>query len=161
MAYRNIYYDGKKGVVHLFTWDKDGERTTVECSYEPYLYLESQNGTDAKSIFNTALQKVSFKNGFERNKFVEETPLTRLFYNLNPDQQFLLDTFKDDVNREDYAKQPLKIFYIDIETYATDHFSTPQDANDPINLITVYDTLSKMYYTFGCNSYSTLEENVK
>jgi DNA polymerase elongation subunit (family B) len=161
MSYRGIYYDGKKEVVHLFTWDKNGERTKVECSFEPYLYLESKDGIDAKSIFNSALQKVSFKNGFERNKFVEGTPLTRLFHNLNPDQQFLLDTFKDDVDRDDYGKQPLKIFYIDIETYATTHFSTPQDADDPINLITIYDTLSEMYYTFGCKDYATPESNVK
>lgn len=160
MAYRNVYYDPRKEVVHLFTWDKEGKRTKVECSYEPYLYLESQNGCDGKSIFNSALKKVSFRNSFDRNNFVKETPITRLFYNLSPDQQFLLDNFKNDVERDDYGKQPLKIFYIDIETYATTHFSTPQDANDPINLITVYDSLSEKFHTFGCKNYATTEDNV-
>jgi DNA polymerase elongation subunit (family B) len=161
MAYRNIYYDNRNGSIHLFTWDKDGTRTKVVCGYEPYLYLESQNGCDGKSIFNTSLKKVTFDNQNQRKKFVEETPLNRLFHNLNVDQQFLLDTFKDDADRDDYGKHPLKIFYIDIETYATTHFSTPQDAHDPINLITIYDSINEMYHTFGCGNYATQDENVK
>lgn len=162
MAYRNVYYDNKNEVIHLFTWDKDGKRTKVLCSYEPYLYIESQNGCDGKSIFNSALKKVKFNNQKARNKFVEETPIERLFHNLGTDQQFLLDNFKNDVDKEDYGKQPLKIFYIDIETYSDGTgFSKASDANDPINLITIYDSLSEIYYTFGCNNYATQEENVK
>jgi DNA polymerase elongation subunit (family B) len=161
MAYRNVYYDIKNEVMHLFTWDKDGNRTKVLCSYEPYLYIESQNGCDGRSIFNTNLKKISFTNQFDRSRFVKDTPITRLFYNLGAEQQFLLDNFKNDVEKEDYGKQPLKIFYIDIETYATTHFSTPEDANDPINLITVYDSLKEKYYTFGCKNYATMDDNVE
>lgn len=160
MAYRNVYYDLKKEVVHLFTWDNEGKRTKVLCSYEPYLYIESDNGCDGRSIFNTPLKKITFRNSIDRANFVKETPISRLFYNLSPDQQFLLDNFKNDVDKEDYGKQPLKIFYIDIETYATTHFSTPKDANDPINLITVYDSLSKKYHTFGCKNYATTNDDV-
>lgn len=162
MSYRGIYYDNKNEVIHLFTWDKDGNRTKVLCSYEPYLYIESQNGCDGKSIFNSALKKVKFNNQRARNKFVDETPIDRLFYNLGTDQQFLLDNFKNDVDKEDYGKQPLKIFYIDIETYSDGTgFSKASDANDPINLITIYDSLSEKYYTFGCKTYASLEENVR
>jgi DNA polymerase elongation subunit (family B) len=162
MAYRNVYYDNNNEVIHLFTWDKDGNRTKVLCSYEPYLYLESQNGCDGKSIFNSTLKKVKFNNQRARNKFVQETPITRLFYNLGTDQQFLLDNFKNDVDKEDYGKQPLKIFYIDIETYSDGTgFSKASDADDPINLITIYDSLSEMFYTFGCKTYATLEKNVR
>jgi DNA polymerase elongation subunit (family B) len=162
MAYRNVFYDNKNEVIHLFTWDKDGNRTKVLCSYEPYLYIESQNGCDGRSIFNSTLKKITFSNQKARNKFVQETPITRLFYNLGTDQQFLLDNFKNDVNKPDYGKQPLKIFYIDIETYSDGTgFSKACDANDPINLITIFDSLSEKYYTFGCKNYATQQENVK
>lgn len=162
MSYRGIYYDNNNEVIHLFTWDKDGNRTKVLCSYEPYLYIESQNGCDGRSIFNSTLKKVKFNNQKARNKFVEETPIDRLFYNLGTDQQFLLDNFKNDVDKEDYGKQPLKIFYIDIETYSDGTgFSKASDADDPINLITIYDSLSEMFYTFGCKTYATLENNVR
>jgi DNA polymerase elongation subunit (family B) len=160
MAYRNVYYDNKKGLIHLWTWNDDGERIKVITEFEPFLYTESEHGTDAKSIFNTPLKKLKFKNQKARRDYVDATPIKRLFYNLDIQQQFLLETYKDEVNKDGFGSQPLKIFYIDIETYATDHFSTPEAASDPINLITVYDSLEKKYYTWGCKNYSTLEEDV-
>ena len=69
-------------------------------------------------------------------------------------------TYKDEIEKPEFGSHPLKIFYIDIETYATTHFSTPEAATDPINLITIYDSLSEKYYTWGCKNYSTLEEDV-
>lgn len=160
--YRNIYYDNNNECVHLFTWNSKGERVKVICGYSPYLYIESQNGCDGKSIFNSSLKKVKFNNQRARNKFVEETPIERLFYNLGTDQQFLLDNFRNDVDKPEYGKQPLKIFYIDIETYSDGTgFSKASDADDPINLITIYDSLSEKFYTFGCKTYATLEENVR
>jgi DNA polymerase elongation subunit (family B) len=160
MAYRNVYYDPLNSNIHLWTWDDNGERTKVITSYEPYLYIESENGTDGKSIFNTPLKKISFRNRKARNTYVEETPIKRLFYNLAVDQQYLLQTYKDDIHKSDFGSQPLKIFYIDIETYATTHFSTPEAATDPINLITIYDSLSEKFYTWGCKTYHTTEDNV-
>lgn len=160
--YRATHYDARKGLMHLFTWDNQGKRTKVVCDYEPYLFIESQNGCDGTSIFNTPLKKITFNNSWDRNNFVKETPITRLFHNLPAEQQFLLDTFKNDVDKSDYSQHPLKIFYIDIETYssATGKFSKPEDATDPINLITIYDSISEKFTTFGCKNYATQEENV-
>jgi DNA polymerase elongation subunit (family B) len=160
MAYRNVYYDPKNSNIHLWAWDENGERTKFITSYEPYLYIESENGTDGRSIFNTPLKKLSFKNRKARQTYVDETPIKRLFYNIAVDQQFLLQTYKDEIEKPDFGSHPLKIFYIDIETYATTHFSTPEAATDPINLITVYDSITEKYHTWGCKNYSTLEEDV-
>jgi DNA polymerase elongation subunit (family B) len=160
MGYRNIFYDIKKSIVHLWTWTEDGERIKTECSFEPYLYIESKDHEDAVSIFNTPLKKLKFNNQFDRARYVKDTPLKRLFYNINVEQQFLLDTFKNEVSKPSFGNFPLKIFYLDIETYATDHFATPQEASDPINLITIYDSLQNRYFTWGCKNYSTLEEDV-
>jgi DNA polymerase elongation subunit (family B) len=162
MAYRNCYYEPKKGLIHLFTWDNDGKRTKIVTEFEPYIFIESQNGCDGTSIFNTPLKKIKFANSWDKNNFVKDTPITRIYHNLIPEQQFLLDTFKNDVDKPDYAQHPLKIFYIDIETYssATGKFSTPEEAVDPINLITVFDSLSEKFTTFGCKNFATQEENV-
>lgn len=160
MAYRNVYYDNNKETIHLWTWDENGERSKVITTFEPFLYVESSTETDAKSIFNTPLKKLSFRNQSDRKKFVEASPNKRLFFNLQVQQQFLLNTYKDEIDKPNFGNQPLKIFIIDIETYATDHFSTPEAATDPINLITVYDSLSERFYTWGCKNYSTLEEDV-
>jgi DNA polymerase elongation subunit (family B) len=161
MAYRNIYYDNRQEAIHLWTWDKNGERSKVLTSFEPFLYVESEKGTDGKSIFNTPLKKFNFKNQKARKDFVEATTVKRIFYNLPVTQQFLLKTFKDDIDKPDFGQQPLKIYFLDIETYATDHFSTPEAADDPINLITIYDSLSKMYYTWGCKDFYAPRDNIK
>jgi hypothetical protein len=117
MAYRNVYYDGKQQAVHLWTWDENGNRIKLEASYEPCLFVESNTHKDAVSIFNTQLKKIKFKNQFERNKFVNETPIKRLFHNLSCEQDFLLNTFKNDINKPDFGEYPLRVFYWDIETY--------------------------------------------
>lgn len=160
MAYRNIYYDINNSSIHLWTWNENGERIKIINSFEPYLYIESENGTDGVSIFKTPLKKLKFKNQYERLRFVKETPLKRLFYNINPEQQYLLDIFKNEIDKPDFGHQPLKIFYLDIETYATDHFASPEKATDPINLITIYDSISKKYYTWGCKNFYTTDENI-
>jgi DNA polymerase elongation subunit (family B) len=162
MSYRNIYYDSKEECVHLWTWDQDGNRIKLVNSFEPFLYIESTNGDDATSIFNTKLKKIKFKNQFERHKFVSDTPITRLFHNLNVEQQFLLETFKNDFKEDNSIKNKLKIYYLDIETYGKDGFSTPEEAKDPINLITVYDSLSERYFTWGLSqSYTPKNSNEK
>ena len=161
--YRNVYYDGKKKAVHLWTWDENGKRVRIETSYEPYLYVESSQGTDGRSIFDTPLRKITFENQFERNTFVNETPITRLFHNISCEQDFLLQTFKDDVDKADFSQHPLKVYFLDIETYSTGDggFPVPEKAEDPINLITLYDSIEKKYYTWGKKDYKPKSPDVK
>jgi DNA polymerase elongation subunit (family B) len=160
MGYRNVYYDAKDECVHLWTWDESGNRIKTESSFEPFLLVESPDGVDGISVFDTKLKKIKFKNQFERSKFLNSTTITRIFHNLNAEQQFLLETFKKDSEKEDFSKNKLKIFYIDIETYGRDGFSTPEEARDPINLITIYDSISEHYYTWGTGgSYTSKNSN--
>lgn len=146
MAFRNIYYNNKLGAIQLWTWDENGKRVERVHTFEPYLFIESNNHKDAISIFKKTLKKLSFENNFERNKFLNSSEIVRVYQNLSPEQQFLLDTYKDGIT----TTNPLKIFFFDIETYSKDRkFSTPEEANDPINLISIYDTISKKIYSWG------------
>jgi DNA polymerase elongation subunit (family B) len=161
MAWRNIFYNGKEGTIHLWTWDEDGNRIKTVSSFEPYLFIEKENGEDGKSIFNTSLKKVKFQKNFDRSRFVNETPLTRLYHNLNCEQQFLLDSFKNDLEKPEFGQHSLKIAYLDIETESKGKFSTPEEATDPVNLITVYDNFSEKFYTWGLkHDYDTDNQNV-
>ena len=160
MAYRNVYYDGKQQAIHLWTWDENGNRVKLETSYEPCLFVESNTHKDAVSIFNTQLKKIKFKNQFERNKFVNETPIKRLFHNLSCEQDFLLNTFKNDINKPDFGQHPLRVFYWDIETYSPADFPHPETAKDPINLITIYDSFAKKFFSWGLKPYKSSDPNV-
>ena len=147
--YRNIVYNKQRNSVILLTWDDDGNRITRETSYEPYLYLESRKETPFISIFDTHLKKKSFPTASARHRFLNDLSTTRVFENIRWDQQYLIDTFQTVCKDDDFSKHPLKTWFIDIETYSPDDFPVPDKANDQINVITVYDTITKKFITWG------------
>lgn len=147
--YRNVYYDYKNRAVRLFTWDKQGNRVDYDVPFQPYLYIENSNSNDGVSIFNTKLVKRHFKTQFERKRFVDTSGIKRIFYNLSAEQQFLVDRFKDDNLKPEFKANDLRTFFIDIEVYSKFEFPTAKDANHPINLITVYDSMVGEYITWG------------
>jgi DNA polymerase elongation subunit (family B) len=164
MSYRNIFYSSRNSSIILWTWDENGKRIKIENSFEPYLYVESltwDGPGQATSIFNTNLKKITFRTSYERYKFVNETSIVRLFHNIGIEQQYLLDTFKTTVDSPEFAQNPLKIWYLDIEVYAKDEFPTADKAKYPINLITIYDSLDETFYTWGLKPYNAKNTNVK
>lgn len=156
IGYRNIAYDPRQELIRLFTWDQGGNRIAIDSTYHPYIFLESNNSKDALSIFNTHLKKKSFKNQFEKSKYLRESGTTRVFENLSPAQQFLLDNFWQVNETADFSQFPLKINFLDIETYSVDDFPNIETANHPINIITLYDTLSKKFISWGSKPYKKL-----
>ena len=160
--YRNCYYDSFNGSVFLRTWSEEGVRIDTEMPFTPYLYTEDERGKDGMSIFKTPLKKHVFKNGFERSKYVKNSSRKRFFGNLPPDQQFLIDMYKDTVHGKDFSKFPLKVYYFDIETFSPNAFPVPKLAKDPVILITVYNSLNKQIDTWGVEKeYTPKAPNVR
>lgn len=149
--YRSATYNPFSKSVFLRTWTEKGERIDAEFDFRPFLYLEKEGSADATSIFKTALVKKSFENSIERKRFVDNTSNNRLFHNLGPEQQFLIEMYKEQNNKPEFSQFPLKVFLLDIEVDTTldSSFPTPERAAVPINLITVYDTLTKTTHTWG------------
>lgn len=147
--YRNVCYNPRDETVTLFTWDDNGTRVALDMSFNPYLYMETTMKGEATSIFETPLRKRLFKDTRHRNNFIKECGTNRVFENIRPEQQFLIDTFWEKNDSLDFSKHPLRIHYVDIEVYCPDAFPTPDTATMPINVITVYDSLDKCFYTWG------------
>jgi DNA polymerase elongation subunit (family B) len=147
--YRNAVYLPQNRLIRLYSWDTHGNRISYDTSYEPYIYLETAQTGDAKSIFNTQLRKKTFFSQYERYRYVADNESQRIFENLPPVQQFLVDTFYNDNEKADFAQYPLKIHFIDIETYSTDSFPDIATANHEVIVITIWDSLSKKFYTWG------------
>jgi len=158
--YRNIFYNPRKGTIKLFTWNDVGDRTEVDYPFKPYVYVESASFKDATSIFNTSLRKIEFKNQFERRRYVQESGIKRIFYNIPVEQQFLIDQFGVLNSDTKFSQYPLKIFYIDIETYSPGKFPEPKLAEDPVNLITIKDSLTNEYHTWGLGKKYTGKKDV-
>jgi len=148
--YRCVTYNPFNESVFLRTWTENGDRIDTEIPFRPYLYIEKDGADDAISIFKTSLLKKTFKNSIERKKFTDNSANKRFFHNIGPEQQFLVDMFKDTNNDPDFSKFALKTFFIDIETeMTTGAFPVPEKARERINLITVYDSLTKTTHTWG------------
>lgn len=147
--YRNVCYNPRDETVTLLTWDKDGDRVMHDVSYNPYLYVETTMKPDCHSIFETPLRKRLFKDTRHRNNFIKECGTNRIFENLRPEQQFLIDMYWKENENMEFSQHPLRIQYIDIEVYCPDAFPTPDTAAMPINVITIYDSLDKRFYTWG------------
>jgi DNA polymerase elongation subunit (family B) len=160
VGYRNAIYNYKNQVVDIYTWSNDGDRivTSVECF--PYFYYEDNSGSDV-SIFNTNLKKKQFGNVFDKVKFLKERGIKRVFDNYNPVQQSLIDMYWNYNDTEDFAKYPLKIYFLDIEAVGQNGFSHPDDPDDAINIITIYDSLTNEYHVWGTKPYTPKTEDVQ
>jgi DNA polymerase elongation subunit (family B) len=156
--YRNVTYNPRDECYTLFTWDKDGNRIAPELSYNPYVYLETKQDTGIKSLFKTNLKKKIFKTQKDRSIFVRSSGIERLFENISTDQQFLIDQFHTKNEEPEFNANPLKVFFLDIETYSPDHFPVPDKAMDPINVITIYDSIRDHFISWGTKK---LDKNIK
>jgi DNA polymerase elongation subunit (family B) len=145
--------------MRLFTWDSEGKRIAVDTTFEPYIYLETNNTPDCTSIFNTKLKKKKFRNQAERSRYLKDNKITRIFENLNIQQQYLIDSFWEESEKPEFNNNPIRVLFIDIETYSPDEFPKPEDPTHPINVITVYDTVRKHFVTWGLKAYHVKKEH--
>lgn len=159
VGYRNAVYNYKTETVELYTWSENGDRIITSVKCHPYFYYEDNNGHET-SIFNTKLKIKEFKNHFDKYKFIKERSLSQIFDNYTPVQQVLIDTFWSHNDGEDFAKFPLKIYFVDIEAVGKNGFSSPHDPQEEICVITLYDSLRQKYIVWGLQQYSSKEADV-
>ena len=160
--YRGLSYMPHERKMRLFTWSEDGARITTDVGYHPYFYYETSNPRlqSAISLYGTKLRKIICRSDKERRDKIKDLGIDRIFENITPYQQFLIDLYWDKNEEDDFDKFPLKNWFFDIEVYSPDEFPKPEDAKYPINIITVYDTLDKMYYSWGLGEYKPDIENI-
>lgn len=159
--YRNLAYIPNQRVMRLYTWDENGERIETDCSYEPYFYHETNSSNyDAISLYGTRLRRVTSTSELNRRKRIEDLCDHKIYENISPYQQFLVDRFWEVNETNDFSKFPLKIWFFDIETYSPDEFPKPEEAKHLINVITVYDTVKEKFYTWGINKYTPKTDDV-
>ena len=158
--YRNCIYNNRERKIFLWTWNENGERVKEEHDFKPYILLEDKKGTE-KSIYGTSLVKREFQSSYDRNNFVKDSNIKRIYENLPPYQQFLIDNYWSVCEDDNFSQYPLKVAYLDIECPHPDKFPEPETAEAVINLITVFDSFSKMYHVFGLKNYHTTRDDVR
>ena len=160
--YRGLSYMPHERKMRLFTWSEDGERITTDVGYHPYFYYETTNKNlqVATSLYGTKLRRIVCKSEKDRRTKIQDLGIDRIYENITPYQQFLIDQYWDKNENDGFDKFPLKNWFFDIEVYSPDEFPKPEDAKFPINIITVYDTLDKHYYSWGLGEYKPELDNV-
>lgn len=146
--YRNIYYNYTDEEILLYTWDAQGVPVLERHTFHPYYYVDTANEPDAYSIFGGSLKKKEFRKQFDRLRSIKEGA-TKVYHNLQCEQQFLIDHFGVQNATPDFMKFDLRVFFLDIEVHSRGGFPTPKEAKDKINLITLYDTYGKKFFTWG------------
>ena len=152
IGYRNAVYLPQEECVKVFSWDKDGNRMSFTSTYSPYVMLEDSTGQDT-SIFNTRLRKREFRTQFDRMRFVRDCGTRRVFENLSPVQQFLIDSYWKYNSTDDFKSFPIRVATIDIECVSEKEFPKADEAKYPINIITLHDSLTDKYYAWGAYEY--------
>lgn len=149
---RNIFYDNKKSIIHHWLYDETGEPVYRKVFFKPFLYIPTKDPSKITmyGIDNVPLMKKDFPTLWERNDFLKTYRGTK-YFDLPATQQYLLENYYDKDILE-LTKQPLRIFYYDIEVIA-DEFPDPKDAKFPITSITVFDSKTKKYYVWGIKPY--------
>lgn len=155
-GYRNCVYIPKQRECILYTWDDKGNRVERHIPFSPYVYLENATGRE-QSIFDTTVAKKTFNTAYDKNQFIQSSGIKRLFNNVQPQHQFLIDTYSGLQNADEFSANPLKIWFLDIETYSPDSWPDKDTANHEINAITIYDSIEKKYYTLGTKPFTSTD----
>ena len=146
--YRNLATYTKAGCTMVWesTWDEAGNRIEIETPVEPYLYYEDSNikpeDVKYKSMFGKPMRKLSFQTNYERSKWIETSKNIPLFEKLSPTKQYLLNKYIGLEQTPEFTQYPFRIFNIDLEIEIDGKFPDPLYAEYPINVISIYDTLT-------------------
>ena len=145
--YRNIAYvtHNRQGYIWISTWDENGNRIEKEVPHQSYIFYEDPKLTNSpyKSMFGVPLQKVEFNSSYERKQWCEKNRGTRLFEELPPVREYLMNEFWGKEREPEFAQYPFKVFCVDIEVQIEDEFPTADNADYPINVISLTDSMSK------------------
>lgn len=127
--YQNIFVDKKTETV--FVWDDKAGLVTVPVSDVTYAYRKRPGGR-FKSLYGDDLEKIKNFSPRDPNLFESDVPLTT---------RVLIDAYED----SDEPSTGHVILFLDIEIDITNGFSTPQDAENEITAIALYDDISKKH----------------
>ena len=148
MFYTSVRKLGNK-ILHRFV-DSRGVRQIDRVDYEPTLYIRSNKETGWQTLKKIPVEPRRYSSMSEAREFVEQMKDMKpdiVHGSTDFDMSFIHETYYSEEMNFDFSK--IKTFFLDIEVEAYNGFPKPEEALDPINAITVYDTEKQKYYTFS------------
>lgn len=122
--------------------------------YKPKLYLESDEpNCEWLSLYGKSLKSIEFDSIKEAKSYREQYKDVEGFKihgNMKFDSQFVIELFEGEMPT--YDESLINGCIVDIEVTAPE-FPNPLEAKYAIDLVTVYSTLNKKFYTFSLYDY--------
>lgn len=152
-GYRSVAYltdHERKGQIVLFGFDPAGNRKTYIIPWKSWIKYRVKYETAEKDIYENYVETRWFNSSFDRKKRLDEIGNSlHIVECLSPEQEFLQEAFYKVALDPDFNKQELRVQFIDIETEISETFMRPNEAGNRINMITIYDSETKKYYTWS------------
>ena len=117
--------------------------------FRPEVLYRVKYETPIKDIFNNSLERKEFPNSFERYKWLQNKGNIHVVQAYRVEEDFLHKQFTDIALESTFNTQPLKIHFLDIENEVSESFEKPTSAGNRINLITIYDSQLKKYFSWA------------
>ena len=151
-GYRSVVYttdSERNGKIILFGYDVSGNPKTFVCPHRSWIKYRVKYDTDEHDLYDKYVATKTFRSSYERKKYLEGAQGIKIVEALRPEQEFLQKLFYKFAFDSDFNKQTLKTFTIDIETEISDQFMKPSVAENRINMVTVHDSETNIYYTWS------------
>lgn len=142
----------KLGYIYFLGFDKDNKPLNFKYRWQCSLgyALKNRDKSLASDIFGRSINYKFFDSIKERKDYISEN---NKIFNIvdvrSPEQEFLIELFWDVADELEFNTQPLRIHWLDIETEISDRFEYAYTARNRINMLTVYDSKTKMFYTWS------------
>jgi len=150
MFYTYYYKQGNKILIRYKSNNDPVTKSKVVDFYKPTLYTVTEEETGLKNIYNQDVKAIEFDSMRDAKVFAEEykeLPEIGICGNSDYANQFMIELFEG--KTPDYNADLIRIGMTDIEVHATDGFPDPYEAKYPINAITTYDSVTKVFTTLG------------
>jgi DNA polymerase I len=131
--------ENKGNEIYIFGRDKDkNPYVKIDKTFRPYFYYEDEKGK-YKGIFGQNLKKKVCNNPADMPKLRKDKKHHEadIIYT----NRYLIDRI------DSIEKEPIRIWYIDIETSMKEGFPNPYEANNMILSICFYDNFLNEYFT--------------
>ena len=138
-------------------YNDKGVRVQEKVKFSPTLYLPSKSKNDTKwvTLNDLKVDPIKFTTMHEAKDFIDtykDVDNFTMYGNTNYVTQFIAEKFPNDIvfNAADIA-----VATIDIEVSSDDGFPYPEEAKHAVTAITVKNSKSAVYHTWGLNFYDT------
>jgi DNA polymerase elongation subunit (family B) len=137
---------------------EDGVRNIEKLRYRPTVYVDSSDSTsEYHTLYGDPVDRIDLDSITTARNYAKQysgSNVNIYEHDIGWQYQHIVRTYPGVV---DYDSKSISVFYIDIETEVDVGFPHPNLAEQRINVITIYDSLTKMTHCWSLNTIDQTE----